>query len=171
MFKGTFGLAGYTFVGAPLRGGPTDHFTDVAVDAQYQYLRDKHSFSLQTSFIHEDRDRSGSFATGASANSSDALNAFRINGNYYYRSEKCRAFGGSVGYFPTTGSTDTSLHAPAPATGSNNGSPDSKRIILEFDYLPPWNYVYTKLSVQYVIYNQFNGAGTNLRRVWPKRFG
>ena len=158
---GTYGLVGDTFVGA-VRGGPTDHFTDYAFDAQYQYLIDRHSFSVQSTWIHENQDLAGgSFATGIAANPSDRLNTFRINGNYYYRSQSCGTFGGSFGFFSTTGSTDTGLYAPAPVTGSLNGSPDSNGVILELDYFAPWKCIFTKLSVQYVIYHRFNGAETN----------
>ncbi|MGO9690830.1 MAG: cytochrome C [Syntrophobacteraceae bacterium] len=158
---GTYGLVGDTFVGA-VRGGPTDHLTDFAFDAQYQYLRDKHSFSVQSTWIHENQDLAGgSFATGIAANPSDWLNTFRINGNYYYRSESCGTFGGSFGFFSTTGRTDLGLYAPAPVTGSLSGSPDSNGVILELDYFAPWKCIFTKLSAQYIIYNKFNGAGTN----------
>jgi len=27
--------------------------------------------------------------------------------------------------------------------------------------MPPWKYAYTKFSLQYVIYNKFNGSSTN----------
>ncbi len=157
---GTFGLSADTFVGA-VRGGPTDHFLDAAVDAQYQYIRDKHSFSVQTSWIHEDQDRSGSFASKAATNTSDSLDTYRINANYYYRTSKCGNIGGSAAFFSTTGSTDPVLYAPGAFTGSRNGSPNSNGVILELDYLPPWKYLFTKFSVQYVIYNQFNGASSN----------
>ncbi len=157
---GTFGLSADTFVGA-VRGAPTDHFWDAAIDAQYQYIHDKHSFSVQTSWIHEYQDRSGSFASQAAANTSDSLDTYRINGNYYYRTTKCGTIGGSAGFFSTTGSTDPVLYAPGAYTGSRNGSPNSNGVILELDYLPPWKYLFTKFSVQYVIYNQFNGATSN----------
>ena len=157
---GTFGLSGDTFVGA-VRGGPSDHFLDAAVDAQYQYIQGKHSFSVQTSWIHENQDRSGSFASQAAANTSDSLDTFRINGNYYYRTTKCGTIGGSAGFFSTTGSTDPVLYAPGEFTGSLNGSPNSNGVILELDYMPPWKCLFTKFSVQYVIYNQFNGATSN----------
>ncbi len=156
---GTYGLSSNVFVSD--NSGPTDHFWDVALDAQYQYIRAQHSFSLQTTWIHENQDRSGSFATGASSNQSDSLDSFRINGNYYYRTTKCGTIGGSVAFFSTTGTTDPVLYVPAPVTGSQNGSPNNNGVILELDYMPPWKYLYTKLSVQYVIYNQFNGAGSN----------
>jgi hypothetical protein len=156
---GTYGLSSNIYVSGDT--GPADHFWDVAVDGQYQYIQGPHSFSVQTTWIHEDQDRSGSFATGAAAHTSDLLDAYRINGNYYYRTDKCGTVGGSVGFFLTTGTTDPLLYAPAPDTGSRNGSPDSNGVILELDYIPPWKCLYTKLSVQYVIYNEFNGAGSN----------
>ncbi len=153
---GTFGLVGDTFVGADRSQPLTDHFTDVAIDAQYQYLRDKHAFSVQTTWIHEDENRSGSFAASAATNTSDSLDSYKITGNYYYRSQNCGTIGGSAGFFSITGDTDPLLYS-----GSANGSPDSRGVILELDYLPPWKCPYTKLSLQYVIYNKFNGAGTN----------
>lgn len=158
---GTFGLAGYTFTGAQRDSQFRDHFWDGAIDAQYQYIHDRHSFSMQAVWIHEDQDLIGTFASGGSANRFNYLDTFRINGNYYYRHPTCGSFGGTVGFFSTTGRTDPVLYAPAPVSGSNNGSPDSNGVILELDYMPPWKYLYTKLSVQYVIYNKFNGAGTN----------
>jgi hypothetical protein len=156
---GTYGLSSDVFISGV--GGPTDHFWDYALDAQYQYIHDQQIFSLQWTWIHEDQGRSGSFATGAAANTSDTLDTFRINGNYYYRTVKCGTIGGTAAFFSTTGTNDPLLYAPAPVTGSQNGSPNSNGVILELDYMPPTKYVYTRLSLQYVIYNQFNGASTN----------
>ena len=54
------------------------------------------------------------------------------------------------------------LYAPAPVSGSLSGSPDSNGVILELDYFAPWKYaIIPNVSLQYIIYNQFNGAGTN----------
>lgn len=156
---GTYGLTADVFAG-PSTHLPTDHFTDLALDAQYQYLHDKHAFSVQTTWIHEDQNRSGSLALKSAANKNDALDTFRMNFNYYYRSQ-IGNIGGTVAYFSTTGDTDTLLYAPAPVSGSRTGSPDSNGVILEMDYMPPWKGAYTKFSLQYVIYNQFNGSGTN----------
>ncbi len=158
---GTYGLVGNTFAGA-IRGAPTDRFIDVALDAQYQYLHAKNSFSLQSTWIHEDQQLAGSFATGLASNQENWLNTFRINGNYYYRSDHCGTFGGTVGYFLTNGSSDSLLYNAGQAVnGSSTGSPNSNGIVLELDYFAPWKCLFTKMSVQYVIYNEFNGAGTN----------
>lgn len=153
---GTYGMEANIFA-APNTYSPTDHFTDVAIDAQYQYIHANHVFSLQTTWIHENQDRDGSVALGSAANRSDTLNTFRINGNYYYRS-RIGTVGGSVAYFSTTGDTDKGLYAPAPVSGSRTGSPDSDGVILELDYLP-WRQL--KFSLQYVIYDQFNGSSSN----------
>jgi hypothetical protein len=155
---GTYGLSADIFAGD--KSSPTDHFSDIALDAQYQYISGKHAFSVQTTWIHEDQNRSGSFAQEAAANQSDSLDTYRINGNYSYRSER-GTIGGSVGFFSTTGDIDSLLYASDPVSGSLNGSPNSNGIILELDYVPPWAYLYTKFSLQYVIYNQFNGASSN----------
>jgi hypothetical protein len=42
--------------------------------------------------------------------------------------------------------------------GSRNGKPDSDGIIAEVDYLP-WHNI--RLSLQYVMYDMFNGAVTS----------
>ena len=77
--------------------------------------------------------------------------------NYYYRSP-LGDIGGSMGYFSTTGETDSLLYSSSPVDGSRTGSPDSDGFILEVGYRP-WDM--TKISVQYILYNKFNGASSN----------
>ena len=156
---GTYGMAANVF-SEPYTNSPTNHFTDVALDAQYQFIHANHVFSAQTTWIHENQNLAGSFALGNAENQYNSLNTYKINLNYYYRS-KLGTIGGSGGFFSTTGSTDTGLYASDPVGGSYTGSPNSNGFILEMDYLAPWQYAYTKFSVQYVIYNKFNGSGTN----------
>jgi hypothetical protein len=153
---GTFGLVADVFP-AGMTSGPTDRFTDTAVDGQYQYIGKEHIFSLQTIFIHEKQSWDASFPLGNTANPSDTLNTFRINGNYYYRS-RFGTIGGSIGFFQTIGSKDEILYAPQDITGSITGEPDSRGYIVQLVYLPweKW-----KLSLQYTIYDRFNGGDTN----------
>jgi hypothetical protein len=100
-----------------------------------------------------------SYAAGASANPSDSLTTTRVSGSYYYR----RRLGGTLGYFATTGTSDSGLY-PAAAPGaagvvtSANGAPDTRGWIGEINYLPWLN---TKISVQYTAYSKFNGGRTN----------
>lgn len=153
---GTFGLVADVFP-AGTTSGPTNRFTDTALDVQYQYIGERHIFSLQTVFIHEYQSWNASFPLGETANESDKLNTFRINGNYYYRSS-FGTIGGSVGFFQITGSKDDVLYAPQAMTGSRTGEPDSRGYILQLDYLP-WDKL--KFSLQYTIYDLFNGSETN----------
>jgi hypothetical protein len=80
-----------------------------------------------------------------------------MNLNYYYRSH-LGDIGGSIGYFSTTGKTDPLLYSYSPVDGSRTGSPNSNGFILETDYRP-WEK--TKISLQYISYNKFNGAHSN----------
>ncbi len=153
---GTYGLVANIFPGGASSGG-TDKFTDIAVDAQYQFISSRHLLSLRSTWIHEKQDRGESFSQGLSASDSDTLITFKISGSYYYRSS-FGTMGGALGYFSTTGDTDTLLYAPTPLAGSVTGSPDSRGYILEADYLP-WDKL--KISLQYIIYDKFNGARTN----------
>ncbi len=137
--------------------GPTDKFTDLAFDAQYQYIVKKHVLSAQTTFIHENQNWDASYALGDTANKSDHLNTFRINLNYYYRSHLGQV-GGTASYFSTTGNKDDVLYSPGFLDGSRTGKPDSDGFILEADFLP-WKT--GKISLQYTIYNKFNGGHTN----------
>jgi len=134
--------------------GPTDKYTDYGLDAQYQFITDDHQLSALATYIHENQSLDASFKFGAAANSSDSLNTEKLGINYYYR----RKIGGSVGFFNTTGSTDTGLYGAAPVTGSASGSPSSRGYVFELNYLPFLN---TKLQLQYVAYSRFNGGSSN----------
>jgi hypothetical protein len=140
--------------------GPTNRFNDVAEDLQYQFIGDKHIFTVNATHIHESQTLDAAFATGASANPSNTLSTTEVAATYYYR----RKIGGTVQYFSTTGSTDTLLYpatAGTPNVGvitSANGSPDTRGWITEVNYVPWLN---VKLSLQYTWYSKFNGGGTN----------
>ncbi|MCX5870171.1 MAG: cytochrome C [Deltaproteobacteria bacterium] len=153
---GTYGLVADIFPGGG-SSGPTDKFTDTAVDAQYQIIGDQHLFTFQTSLIHERQDLESSFDLGLSANQFNSLDAFKVNGKYYYRSSY-GDIGGALAYFSTTGDMDALLYAPDQIGGSRNGSPDSNGFILELDYVLMTKY---KFSLQYTLYDKFNGAKSN----------
>jgi len=142
----------------PLQG-PDNRFNDVAEDLQYQYIGEDHIFTVEGTRIHEKMTLAASYAAGAAANATDDLTTERLWATYYYR----RQVGGTLGWFSTTGSSDAGLY-PAPSPGgpgvvtSFNGSPDTRGLIGEVNYLPWLN---VKLSLQYTHYTKFNGAGTN----------
>lgn len=161
---GTYGaqfrlLPGGTPAAPEPLGGPTNDFTDVAEDFQYQFIGDEHLVTFAGTHIHESMRLDASYAAGASSNPSDSLSTSRLWATYYYR----REIGGTIGYFVTTGTSDPALY-PGTAPGaagvvtSANGAPDTRGWIGELNYLPWLN---TKISVQYTWYSQFNGGSTN----------
>jgi hypothetical protein len=153
---GTYGMTAKIY---PEGGssGQTDRFTDAAFDAQYQYFGPKHTISAHTTWIHENQNRDASFVLGDAANRSDYLDQFMVHGHYYYKSG-FGLLGGSLGYFSTSGSKDGFLYPPGQINGSRTGSPESSGFILEADYLPLRQ---VKVSLQYTIYDKFNGAHSN----------
>ena len=156
---GTFGMAAKINPGRVTQFG-TDHKTDIGFDAQYQYLSDVHSASLQASWITENQSLTSSFAQGNSANSNDHLRSLHIKTSYYFE----QTYGATLGYFRIDGSGDLGLYA---ATSANN-SPNSTGWTAELDYMPfnhggPdfWPWLNMKIGLQYTWYTKFDGASTN----------
>ena len=141
----------------------TDRYRDVAVDAQYQYITDPHTFTAQATYIDEKQSYNASYPavqeTGAGIgagptpdNPTDTLKTFKLKGTYYYE----RKYGGTLAYFSTTGSADAGFTAPMPT--ATPARPNSNGYIIELDYLPIQN---VRLMFQYTGYNKFDGAKTN----------
>ena len=142
--------------GQPVRSS-SDRFRDVALDSQYQFIGDEQIVSIQATYIKERQSLDTTFALGNSENQSNDLKTLRVGGSYYIR----RTYGGALGYFSTTGSSDSLRYAPNPTTpaiGFANSSPNSNGWIAELNYLP-WQNV--KLALQYTVYQKFNGAASN----------
>ena len=138
-------------------------YSDVAVDAQYQYITDVHTVTAQATYIWEKQSYNASYPitqeTGSGygagptpANPTDRLRTFRIKGSYYYE----RVYGATLAYFQTTGSADEGLYGTT-ANGDPN-TPNSNGYILQLDYLPVQN---VRLLLQYTGYGKFNGARSN----------
>jgi hypothetical protein len=161
---GTYGIqtkmhpGSLTGIATPL-AGPTDRYTDTAVDLQYQFIGEEHLFTVLSTYISEKQKLDASFVDQFAQNSSNSLKTFKLVGEYSYH----RMIGGSLGYFRTTGSSDSGLYpgtlaAPVPVAGSITNSPDSSGYVAEVNYLPWLN---TKLQLQYVSYDKFNGSKQN----------
>jgi len=153
---GTYGLFAHVYPDG-ITGDSTDKFTDLALDAQYQFIAPPHLFSIAGTWIHEKEDWDGSYKLGAVSNRNSSLDLFKVNANYYYRSQY-GTFGGSVGWFLIDGDKDALLYASDPVDGSRTGSPNSDGFIFETDYVFRKKY---KLSLQYTFYNEFNGSSSN----------
>jgi hypothetical protein len=138
--------------------GPLDRFTDLGFDAQYQYIGKKHIFTMQAVYIHEDQKLNDTFSQGGSLNKGEWLDKFKINANYYYRTDNWGTVGGTVAYVNLWGSGDPVLYAPGAGTGFRTGKPNSDYWIFELDYVPWWRKLVTRFTLQYTVYSHFNGA-------------
>jgi len=137
--------------------GPTNHFTDVAVDAQLERrVRTAGAVILRSTYIHERQRLDGLVAASppAAERTSNRLGTFRINASV----NPTTGYGLTAGYFSTTGRTDALLYPAAPVTGSRTGRPDTRGFIGELDFNPWQN---TRLALQYVAYDKFNGASAS----------
>ncbi len=156
---GTFGIAASIIPGR-VTGFATDHTVDLGVDAQYQYLEDINSISVDASWITENNSLTSSAAQGLASNPRDHLRSLHVKTSYYYK----QTWGGTVGYFRIDGSGDADLWGPTSITNS----PNSAGWIGEADYIPfnyggPsfWPWLNMKLALQFVHYDKFNGSNTN----------
>lgn len=144
--------------------GPVDVFTDLGFDAQYQYISRKHIVTVKTSFINEAQHLNDTYSQRGGAGSFHDrlwLDTFQINGSYYYRTDQWGTVGGTVGFTNIWGERDRVFYGPEAGDGSRTGKPNSTYWIFELDYVPWWQEFVTKISLQYTVYTQFNGAYSN----------
>lgn len=156
---GTFGMAA-SLIPDRIGDSGTDHLTDVGFDTQYQFLGARDSISVQARFIREYQNLAASQALGFATNSHNHLDSGTVKATYYYN----QTVGLTVGYFRINGTSDLLLYGGVSA----NNSPNSSGWTAELDYIPfnyggPsfWPWLNMKLGLQFVHYNQFDGASTN----------
>jgi hypothetical protein len=134
-----------------------DHILDWGVDSQYQISLGKNNFTGLFSLIREWDRYDASQPLGDSGNRSDNLWSTRATIDYLYNG----TYGADVSYFLVNGRRDFVLYPDSPS-----GSPESDGVALELNYLPfnnsggPsfWPKSNVKFSIQYVIYNRFDGT-------------
>ncbi len=134
----------------PINTNLADRFTDLGIDAQYQYISNPHTFTAQATYIKERQDYATAFGAGTTSNPSNDLTSVKLKGSYYFD----RKYGVTLAGFTRSGSTDAMLYGGGPS-----GSPNAKGYIVELNYLPIQN---VRLMVQYTGYRELfgsNGAG------------
>lgn len=161
---GTFGLRVDRYPDDTLQNTPTDRFTDIGVDSQYQYITNEHTFTMQGSIIRERQQYFASYpatlagapigAGPSPANADDRLWSSKIKATYYYQNR----YGATLGLFSIRGNADAGLYPVGSVDGSADGSPNSNGAIFELNYLPVQN---VRLMMQYTAYNKFNGGTHN----------
>jgi len=152
---GTFGLVADTFP-ARNRSAGHDRFTDIGLDLQYQYSVPRGDLALRLSWIGEQQDLDASRRLGAASNGSNRLTAVNANVSYLYD----QTWGATAGYAELRGDADSAYY------GTEDGSPDSRWVTLQLDWLPfnkhggpaQWPRLNPKLSLQYITYGRFDGT-------------
>ena len=158
---------------------------DLSIDSQYQYLLDPHSITAQFVYMRSRHrfpdslaDQPSAFVDAqggplANTNTRDTANLVRAKLTYVYRAK----YGGSVGFFNLTGSTNTANQtsglspdtlavtsdaeaaAPSQRVGGNlSGNPATRGMTLEAFWAP---IQYVRIGAQYTAYSRFNGAAQN----------
>jgi hypothetical protein len=154
-------------------------FTDIGIDAQYQYLLDPHTVTAQVSLMRNHVRYSaaslanpaapffdaGGGATLPDINPTDTHHVLRVKVSYVYQAK----YGSALSFFNLTGTTNTANQtAGYDATGtlvrtdgaaSNlSGNPATRGVTLEAFWMP---IQYLRTGVQYTAFSRFNGASTN----------
>jgi hypothetical protein len=144
----------------------TDRYTDIGLDASYQYTpRSAHALAANVSLLHERRRLEASYAAGASDSADDHLVALKGDVTYTYD----QTWAGTLGLFAIGGAVNNALYGgPAPLGGSASGSPDSRGYVLQADYIPFGKlqsyarpYLNLRVGLQYTGYTKFNGGTSN----------
>jgi hypothetical protein len=161
---GTYGLAGNIVPGGNQTFGLVDHLTDVAFDANYQFMAVPNKstsdmLSVHATYIRETGRMEASQAlSGALLHRS--LGTMRFDISYSIAA----TITGTFQYFRTMGATDTNYWS------TPNGNPKSEGMVFELAYVPwgkpdsPIPGLNAKLAIQYVDYLSFDGTRTNAGR-------
>ena len=156
---GTFGLAAGTYPGRDNSAG-RDRIVDIGLDSEFQNSVGLHDVTALVSWIYERQSWDASQALGNTTNLSGRQWNFKTSVDYLYD----KTYGFAAQYFVIDGGRDPLLYP-----GSLTGSPASDGFVFQLNYLPLnkrggpafWSKSNLKLSLQYTVYNRFDGARTN----------
>jgi hypothetical protein len=134
--------------------GPTDNFTDLALDAQFERTIGDGGVQLYATWISERRNLLASTLAGAAASPAGRLRTFKGNVSYQFR----HTYVFTLAYSDVSGSGDALLYLPGPVYGFRTAGPASSSFILEAT-LYAWQNM--MLTLQYRLYSRFNGAASD----------
>lgn len=183
LMVGTSGMIAHVYDAGTDTGNAANlgSFRNSGLDAQYQYLLDPHTVTVQLAYMRQAQSYSATkVAGGASAffladgvtsiaavNPSDTTNTFRAKMSYIYRAR----YGGSLAFFNRTGTTNTLNQTSGydssgtitsadstRVTGNLLGNPATRGLTYEAFWMP-WQNV--RVGAQYTVYSLFNGASDN----------
>ena len=128
---GTYGLVSHLYPTGVT--GPTNRFTDVALDAQLERPFGRGGVVIaRTTWINEQQTLTASLDSGGAGQLNHTLNTASLNVTV----EPSARYGATVGYFSTTGTRDSVLYAPAALNGSQTGRPTTDGLTEEVDVNP-----------------------------------
>jgi hypothetical protein len=159
---GHYGMSADVFPGRDKTFG-ANHFTDVAVDATYQYMANpKHIFEVKTAYIYEDQKLSADRGAASDPTTGRTyLATYQINLAYTFD----QTYGLTFAYNKINGS-----HAPLFGDEGNiiaQTRPNSQFYTAELVYVPfsksnSYSYLMNlRTSLQYIGYSQANGTNTD----------
>ncbi|HSQ79351.1 MAG TPA: cytochrome C [Candidatus Bathyarchaeia archaeon] len=149
---GTYGFAARLYPAGI--SGPTDRYTDLAVDAQYEQPVGPGGLGLYASYVHERQDLRASFLAGGVAQAANDVESLAANASYIFRN----SYGLTVGFFDLHGTNDPILYVPGSVTGSRRHLPNGSGFIVQASVYAWQN---AMIALQYTAYTQFNGARVN----------
>ena len=157
---GAFGLFANLHPGADTTVKATDNYTDLGLDASYQFVGDPvNSYTINARYTHESQNLAATALLGGAASMQNHLDDLRIDASYYWQN----SIGASVGAFDTVGSKDALIYA-----GNRTFKPNSSGFVLQADFTPfggpgaPLGGRFNmRVGAQYFIYTKFDGASSN----------
>jgi hypothetical protein len=157
---GAFALFADLFPGRDRSTGKTDNFSDLGVDASYQFTGSgENIYTLNARYIHEAQSLGATQALGGALNRDLDLEELNLNASYYYEN----TYGVSAGLFDIWGKRDPLLFAD-----NRTFRPDSSGFIFQADATPfgganppLGTRINLRIGLQYVVFSKFNGASSN----------
>ena len=148
---GLFALKAESYPGGIVQYG-ANTYSDLGVDANYQYIgSDTHVVSAHATYLHERQDLSASEKLNPGSRGATDLSTTRADVTYSYKN----TWTPSIQAFRTDQTTD-------PLTMANRGR--TTGYVAELAYIPwgkpnsPLYWLNSRLAVQYVGYQEFNGV-------------
>ncbi len=153
-------------------GGATDKYTDVAVDAQYQWIGEFNAVTLRGYYIWEYQKLDATYFGGNAlfnagvlggplANrTNEELRSLNISASYIYD----RHISLTAAYFNIQGTTDAAYNG-----FSTNGSPNSAGEMFDLAYIPYpyggpdlWPWLNARMGILYTHFDQLDGGTNNV---------
>lgn len=149
---GTFGMQVKSYPNGV--SGATDRYLDSGVDFQYTLPLGPDELDMHGNYVREQSTLDATTALGGAESAPHVLHAFKADAVYHWNNK----YSATGAVFSTSGTADPVLFAPAPLSGSNNGSPGTSGFTTQLAYWPVQN---VNINFNYTGYLKFNGAKMN----------